>query len=334
MSPARARVAARTALAGNPSDGYGGAVVTSVVPDLAATVSIEPHTRVVITGPSGSADFDSLSDARAADLTTLDGGTALVIAALRQLHHWATLSGASSGDEGIGLALDWTTDIPRSVGLGGSSAIVIAALRALATQWDLEPPPLVIAALALAAERDELGIAAGFQDRAVQAMGSTVLVDAARSHIVDRFRVPLTEPVRGPVPIDLFVAWTDAPVPSGEVHRDLRDRFERGDPAVRTAMEELARYGRRGAAAIRSADRAGLGQAMEHTLAIREAIVELHPRHAQLADDARRLGVRVNFTGSGGAIVALMPAEGAEALAAWIEQTGYAAVPISVGGPR
>ena len=70
-----------------------------------------------------------------------------------------------------------STTIPRSVGLAGSSAIVIAALRAAGV--DLEPPE--VAELALAIERDDLGIAAGLQDRAVQAFDQPVLVDGERS---------------------------------------------------------------------------------------------------------------------------------------------------------
>ena len=48
-------------------------------------------------------------------------------------------------------AITWRTSIPRAVGLGGSSAIVIAVLKALGCAL----PPDELAALALAIEVDE-----------------------------------------------------------------------------------------------------------------------------------------------------------------------------------
>ena len=61
----------------------------------------------------------------------------------------------------------WRTSIPRGVGLGGSSAIVIAVLRALCALHGTELDPARMAELALAIETEDLAIAAGPQDRVV-----------------------------------------------------------------------------------------------------------------------------------------------------------------------
>ena len=87
----------------------------------------------------------------------------------------------------------WTSDIPRSVGLAGSSAIVVATLRALARPGDPAPDPLELAKLALLVEQD-LGIVAGLQDRAVQATGEPVLVDVAGAR-------PIITPLRPARPV-------------------------------------------------------------------------------------------------------------------------------------
>ncbi len=50
---------ARAALAGNPSDGYGGAVVAVPVPDLAAFASTEPADRFSIR--AGDPELDRLA---------------------------------------------------------------------------------------------------------------------------------------------------------------------------------------------------------------------------------------------------------------------------------
>ena len=74
----------------------------------------------------------------------------------------------------------YRTTIPREVGLAGSSAIVIATLRALAGLAGPPIDPELLPALALSVETDELGIAAGLQDRVVQTYGGLVFMDFAR----------------------------------------------------------------------------------------------------------------------------------------------------------
>ena len=51
----------------------------------------------------------------------------------------------------------WRTSVPRGVGLGGSSAIVIAALRALCDLHGTALDPARMAELALAVETEDLG---------------------------------------------------------------------------------------------------------------------------------------------------------------------------------
>src|SRR5215203_5069573 len=60
----------------------------------------------------------------------------------------------------------WT--IPREVGLGSLSAIVVATLRALAAHAGATIADADLPRLALALETEELGIAAGLQDRVAQ----------------------------------------------------------------------------------------------------------------------------------------------------------------------
>lgn len=93
------------------------------------------------------------------------------------------------------VAMTFESDIPYKLGLGGSSAIVIACLRALADHFEIEVAPEVMAELALVAERDLLGIPAGLQDRVVQCLGGVVYMDFDR-----RRRRPRIRRVRGARP--------------------------------------------------------------------------------------------------------------------------------------
>ena len=79
--------------------------------------------------------------------------------------------------------LSYDTNIPRQVGLAGSSAIVTSTLKCLMnffnlTEHDLPKPKR--ASLALDVETSELFIQAGLQDRVVQTYEGLVDMDFAK----------------------------------------------------------------------------------------------------------------------------------------------------------
>lgn len=253
-------VPARAALAGNPSDLYGGAVLAVPVPQLAATVAL-----------TDAADADPPNE--------------LVTAVLARLE---SVSGAR-----------WSTTIPRSVGLAGSSALVIATLRA--ARIDL--PPLELAQLALSIERDDLGIVAGLQDRATQAFGAPVLVEENEARVLTPAR-----------PISLVVAWQPAATgDSGEYHRSVAIDEE--------AMGELAVIAREAAGAFERGDADELATLMDASAQTRKRAAPLSAAHEQLADAARRAGFRPNSAGSGGAIVAVVEGDPARIGADYVIET-------------
>ena len=253
-----ATVAARAALAGNPSDGYGGAVTSVPVPALRATVE-------VVSGSHENPLVAAVVDRWAATHGPLDPATTL------HVH----------------------TSIPRSVGLAGSSAIVIAGLRALARRQGTELADDVLIGLAHAVEREDLGIAGGWQDQISQVVGRPVAMEFEPS--------PAHRPLRAGRSIPFFVAWDPAAAESSStVHaRPLDDRA----PELR-ALAEQARVA---ADAFEQGDVHRLKAAMEATLDLRFALMPIAPRHREMAELARSLGVPCNFAGSGGAIIGVLP---------------------------
>jgi glucuronokinase len=300
------RALARAALAGNPSDRFGGAVLATVVPGL-ETVVLAADAREVVVGGRTWATLEEVGGPH-------HGEEALLGAAVERLVDWCRSDGP--GVPRGGVALEWSTTIPHSVGLAGSSALVIAGLRALASRWHVDLDVMTTARLALEVETDLLGLAAGPQDRLAQAAGSMVLMD---------FGGPRweAEPVEGPAPIPLFVAWDPASgAPSHAVHGPLRERED--EPDVQAAMAQLADLARRGAAALRAGDLPALGQAMDGSYEARAAILDLDPAHVALVDGARACGAPVNYAGSGGAVVGLV--EGPDVLDALRVWTAAAAL--------
>jgi glucuronokinase len=304
-------VPARAGLAGNPSDGYGGATLAVPVPSLTATVAVDAAPRVSIHGPRSQRSWRSAAEAvEHADRYGYDDGDRLVHAAV------VVLTRAIDDIPEGGFRLRWRTTIPRSVGLGGSSALVVATIRALSAHWTLELAPIDVARLALAAELDELGIAAGWQDRLVQAHGQAVLVDASSNP-------PTAQPLRMADGVELFVAWDErGAAPSGELHAALRARFEAGDGDVRSAMSELAGCATKAAVAFEVGDRFGLAAAVEQTCRLRARIGALSEPTRRLLDAARSVGVAATSAGSGGAIAGVLPPRRARNLRATLRDVG------------
>ena len=261
---------ARAALAGNPSDGYGGAVVAIPVDDLRATAS------------AATADHFSIQSSDA-DLTRLLQAT------------------AEAFTETVGtlprVELSASTSIPRSVGLAGSSALIIAALRALGASAGHRWETLDLAQLALSVERDRLGIEAGLQDRLVQVVAAPVAMT------FDPIGYTVLQPT---MELPLLVAWTAAAtLTSDTVHRSLRRRFEAGDPGVVEAMRALTVQAKRAQRAIEVGRLVMLGDAMNQTLAIRQSIIDIGDEQRALIDLARSKGLAVNSAGSGGSLIGL-----------------------------
>lgn len=269
---------ARAALAGNPSDGYGGGVLAVCLGN--SSVSVELHER------PGAATLEVEPSA----------ASGLVRAA-------AARHAAATGRDAPALRATVRTAIPREVGLAGSSAIVIATLRALDALLGTRVSVARLPTLALAAETD-LGIAAGLQDRVAQAHGGLTAMTFA---LDGSYAARALDPLRLP---PLALAWdTRGAAPSGAYHSDLRARWAAGEPLVRSVMAALRRVAAEAAAAVIDGDADALGRAMDRSFDLRAALGPLPPRHVALVDAARRYGLPVNFTGSGGSVIAVCPAD-------------------------
>jgi glucuronokinase len=264
-------------LLGNPSDGFGGKTIALTIPAFAARVTVTE---------AGAMRVDADPPARR-----------LIEATVRRLDRDRPVSARRPR-----IAAALTTEIPLQVGLGGSSAIVIATLRALAELWGLELGPAELAELALAVEVEDLGIPAGPQDRVVQAHEGLVYMDfdPAAAQICERL-----DP--GLLPA-LFVAYsTDAAQPSATPHGELRSRLARGDREARAVIEEIAALAEAGRSCLLAPDHETLGRLMRENVAARARLIALDPRHLRLIELADSLGAPANYAGSGGAIIGLLP---------------------------
>jgi glucuronokinase len=309
MKTVRAACLARSALLGNPSDGFGGATVSLTVANWRATAEIREAPGIGLRVGAARREWPDwpglLDDIRSA------GHPQPVRLLTATLIRWLEWHGAADIARGPGFRLDVDSDIPLQLGLGGSSAIVIAVWRALDAWFARQVAPELLASLALSVETELLGIPAGLQDRVCQSLEGLVAMDFADGQMrtVAGLRVGQYERLDASLlPAGLFLAWNSQGSEGTEVpHRSLRQRFDAGEPAVRAAMLEFARLARTGVAALRSGDQRELARLIDANFDLRASLCELHPVHVAMIRAARGLGASAQYSGSGGAIIGIVP---------------------------
>ena len=187
--------------------------------------------------------------------------------------------------------------------MGGSSAIITAALRALCAYFKVEIPAPVAANLALETETKELGVPAGLQDRVIQAYEGLVYMDFAKS-ILDRQGYGDYEPLDPGLLPNVYLAYRTSLSEGTEVfHTNVRERWLAKDPGVVEAMKTWAGYAEQGRAALLARDYAKLNQLINANFDLRTKIYPISKGNLEMVGAARSAGATAKFAGSGGAIV-------------------------------
>jgi glucuronokinase len=296
---------ARAGLVGNPSDGYFGKTISFIIRNFRATVHLweSPHFEIVPTH-GDLAKFDSVRDfLRDQRLHGYYGGIRLVKAAIKKFFDYCARNDLGTHDGNF--TVSFTSNIPRLVGLSGSSAIVIATLRALMQYYKVDIPKYYLPTLALSVERDELGIAAGLQDRVIQTYEGIVFMDFEREHL-EKHGYGRYEELRPPKMPPLYVAFDPQRAEVSDVpHRNLRELYNRGDPTVVQAMQTFRDLTDRGRQALMSGNWETLGEVMNANFDLRRTIMNIAPENLRMVEVARSTGASAKFAGSGGAICGL-----------------------------
>jgi glucuronokinase len=208
-------------------------------------------------------------------------------------------------------SIRFESNIPRQVGLAGSSAIVVATLRCLMDFYQVQIPKGVQPSLVLAVEAEELGITAGLQDRVIQVFEGLVYMDFARERMqqINGYGCGAYERLDPALLPQLYLAWiardaSDFVQPTYAVHTPLRVRFQQGEPAVIEAMKTFARLAEEARAALLARDHERLAALIDSNFDVRRSIMpQMLPGQIQMVEAARSVGASAHFAGSGGAIL-------------------------------
>ncbi len=296
---------ARAGLIGNPSDGYFGKTISISVRNFRADVHIweSPHFEILPhSGDLGR--FNSVQDfLRDVKLNGYYGGMRLIKAAIKRFSDYCHGCGINLRHRNF--SVSFTTDIPRLVGLSGSSAIVVSTLRALASFYEVEIPKHLLPTIALSVEKDELGISAGLQDRVIQTYEGIVYMDFERGHI-EKHGYGIYEELHPKVMPPLYIAFDPQRAEVSDVpHRNLRGLYNSGDPAVVAAMLKYRELTDRAREALMAGDWESLGRCVNENFDLRRTIMNIAPENLRMVEAARGTGASAKFAGSGGAIVGL-----------------------------
>jgi glucuronokinase len=294
---------ARAGLLGNPSDGYYGKTIALLVRNFRARVLLYPSARLEIRPSKADMPiFESLEDLHAVTRWRgYYGGIRIIQALIVRFIDYCRQEGIALVNRNF--TLEYESTIPLRLGMGGSSAIVTAALRALCQYFGVEIPLPVQAKLALETETQELGVPAGPQDRVIQVYEGLMYMDFDRALMEKQGygRYERLDPALLP---RIYVAYRTSLSEGTEVfHSNVRERWRAGDPVVVEAMRTWADYAEQGRTALLSGDYAALDRLIDANFDLRAHIYDISEGNLRMIRTARQAGATANFAGSGGAIV-------------------------------
>ncbi len=296
---------ARAGFLGNPSDGYFGKIIAIAVKDFQATVLLQESYELMI--QSHKDDIPVYKDmqelVKRVDLYGYYGGVRLIQATIKKFFEYCQRHNIQLDKKNF--TIRYSSDIPRQLGLGGSSAIITAAIRALTQFYEVKIPLEILPTLILAAERDELGINAGFMDRVIQVYEGCVYMDLnqdiieEKGHgIYERLDTKLLPP--------LYLAYKPAlGKVSGHVLNDIRQGFDRGDAFVRETLNHIAEKAEFGKKALQDGDFDLIYDLMNENFDLRSQIMRISKSNMEMIKMARQCGASAKFAGSGGSIIGM-----------------------------
>jgi len=262
----------RAALIGNPSDGYHGKTIAFVFDNFSAEVIIRPSDQMRIIEDSTS--FDDVGHLlEHIETHGFYGAKRLILAGLKTFYRY------------------------------GSSAIITALFLALSEYHGIVIKKERQAQLVLDAERVELGIDAGLQDRVAQSYGCPMMMDFDKEMMNAKGHGTYTAIEANSLP-PCYIAYSKSAAESSSVaHKSLRTRFDEEEKSVQDAMKNFARLTDEFVEAMEQKDHAKMNNLVDTNFDLRASILDIPTRQLELITTAREQGVSAKFTGSGGAII-------------------------------
>ncbi len=304
MKTVNSRSFARAGFLGNPSDGYYGKTLSFTFSEYCVDLHLAESSRLrFMPGEVDDAAFDSPRElVRNLRLYGYYGGVRMLKAVSKLFFEHCESGGIDLPP--VNFTAEYKINIPRLVGLSGSSAICSAMLKALMRFYEVEIPLEICPTICLRAERDELGIACGLQDRVVQMYNGLVFMDFDRE-LLEAKGHGSYERIDVEIP-NLYLSYDpNRAEESGKAHSAVRRLFNERNDNVLGAMSELADIAQKGRDALAAGRISELPALVNANFDLRESIFDISPENRRMVSVARSTGASAKFAGSGGAIVGI-----------------------------
>lgn len=287
----------RAGIIGNPTDMYGGAVLSCSV-GMRARVTVTPASHLVLETSEQECRISSRKDLRP-QRDCFDVGRAVL--------DYMRLPP-------LACRVRYESEIPLRSGLSGSTALVVALLQALLT-WQREYPHLYeLAERARYIELNYLKVVCGYQDAYMCTFGGLNYMDFRGKQFYRDAEAELfatIEPLADYVSqLPFVLGFTGVQHASGAVHKPIRERWLEGESAAVEGYKRITEIARMGKKSLLMADWLLLGRLMNENHAIQRTLGgsgEVNERLIAAALESGALGAKLAGAGHGGTIIALWP---------------------------
>ncbi|XP_075460392.1 uncharacterized protein LOC142497036 isoform X2 [Ascaphus truei] len=270
------RAYARIGIIGNPSDGYCGKTISMTIANFWADVTIAESKNLVLGQHplNDPTEFGSLLDLYYISRKEgYLGGLRLLQATCKKFYQFCSEKGIALSKKNF--TLKYNVNIPRQVGLAGSSAIVTATLKCLMKFYNLtddDLPTSLRPNFILDVEKEELFITAGLQDRVVQVYEGLVYMDFNKSLMEQHgFGNYVHMDISCAPPF--WLVYLRDPSDSGMIHSNVRQRWLNNDPDVLEAMQMFAELTDKAKGAMELKNWSELAKLMNRNLELRRCML-------------------------------------------------------------
>jgi galactokinase/mevalonate kinase-like predicted kinase len=279
----------RCGIIGNPSDIYGGVVVSCSIPARA-------HCRLTLGGEARFPEDRRLWDAAIKRFPLNEP-----------------------------VAVEWSTEIPRSSGLSGSTALLAATLACVLAargESSVLDDKVQFAELLRDIELHDAGIMCGYQDAYMIVHGGIRHMDFAGKHPVEPGPPATLQELQTNLPFLLITTGVERL--SGAVHGPMSERWLRGERVVLDGIAKIADLGKLGSEALVSKNWEELAGLMRENHSIVAELGGSGDEIDRLVSDCQANGAiaaKLAGAGLGGTVIALTMAP--DELEARLRQRGY-----------
>jgi galactokinase/mevalonate kinase-like predicted kinase len=305
----------RAGVIGNPTDMYGGAVLSCSV-GMRARVTVTPAPELILETNGQECRIRSRRDLRP-QRDYFDVARAIL--------DYLRLPPLTCH-------VRYESEIPMRSGLAGSTALGVALLQALLA-WQGERPSLYrLAERARYVELNYLKVVCGYQDAYMCTFGGLNYMDFGGKQFYRRAEAELFATVEPLAPfvteLPFVLGFTGIQHASSAVHKPLRERWLDGESSVVEGYRRITDIARTGKKALILGDWPLLGRLMNENHAVQRDLGgsgESNERLIAAALEAGALGAKLAGAGDGGTIIALWPWPDTTPLEEALHQAGASA---------